>query len=149
MTALPTHPQARLDCLEAQLAARLAAGLSDRAGTVPHDISERLRVAREQALVRARQRRLAHASATAAAGPVVLGSGQGSTSLGRGGLWLNLAAWAPLLALVAGLLLIEHWGRQEQVQAAAEIDAMLLSDDLPPAAWTDPGFREYLKTAPP
>ena len=28
---------------------------------------------------------------------------------------------------------------------AAEIDALLLSDDLPPGAYADPGFVEFLK----
>lgn len=150
MTALPTHPEARLESLEAQLAARVVARLGDGADGLPHDVSERLRFAREQALQRARQRRLAPASTAAtAAGPVLLGGGRAGARLGRGGFWLNLAAWTPLLALVLGLVLIEHWARHEQVQAAAEIDAMLLADDLPPAAWSDPGFREFLKTTPP
>jgi hypothetical protein len=32
--------------------------------------------------------------------------------------------------------------------AAAEIDAQLLSDTLPPAAYSDPGFAEFLKNNP-
>jgi hypothetical protein len=55
----------------------------------------------------------------------------------------------PLAVLVAGLVLIQLWSDREQVLAAAEIDSVLLADDLPPAAWTDPGFREYLKAPPP
>ena len=50
----------------------------------------------------------------------------------------------PLLLLVIGLLLIEHGQWYEQVLAAAEIDTALLSDNLPPAAYGDPGFSEYL-----
>ena len=57
--------------------------------------------------------------------------------------------WLPLALLIAGLVLIQQFTAQEQVMAAAEIDAVLLSDDLPPAAWTDPGFREYLKAPRP
>jgi hypothetical protein len=37
---------------------------------------------------------------------------------------------------------------QEQVDAAAEIDAALLADDLPPAAYSDPGFLAFLKNPP-
>ena len=33
--------------------------------------------------------------------------------------------------------------------AAAEVDAALLADDLPPEAYTDPGFGEFLKAPPP
>ena len=54
----------------------------------------------------------------------------------------------PLLVLVSGLLMIERWAVREQVLAAAEIDALLLSDDLPPAAYSDPGFGEFLRNSP-
>jgi hypothetical protein len=37
---------------------------------------------------------------------------------------------------------------QEQIRTAAEIDAALLGDALPPAAYTDPGFAEYLAAHP-
>ena len=50
------------------------------------------------------------------------------------------------MALAAGLLLIEHWQSNAQIAAAAEIDANLLADDLPPGAYSDPGFVEFLKS---
>jgi hypothetical protein len=34
----------------------------------------------------------------------------------------------------------------QQISATAEIDAALLGDELPPAAYTDPGFSEFLVT---
>ena len=34
----------------------------------------------------------------------------------------------------------------EQIAAAAEIDADLLTDSVPPAAYNDPGFLEFLKS---
>jgi hypothetical protein len=52
----------------------------------------------------------------------------------------------PLAVLVYGLVAIERAHDRAQIAAAAEVDAALLSDDLPPAAYTDPGFAEYLKT---
>lgn len=135
---------ARLDALEGRLAARLAAGLSERSDALPHDIAERLRVGRERAV----QRRRA-VLASGAAAPVGVSRG-GAATLGRlGGFWLQFASWAPLAVLLAGLLFIQHWNDREQVLAAAEIDAVLLADDLPPAAWADPGFREYMKTPNP
>ena len=36
--------------------------------------------------------------------------------------------------------------RRRQVVAAAEIDAALLTDDLPPDAYSDPGFAEFLRS---
>ena len=36
----------------------------------------------------------------------------------------------------------------EQIRSAAELDTEMLSKPLPPAAYSDPGFREYLNEAP-
>ena len=38
---------------------------------------------------------------------------------------------------------------QDEATAAeiAAVDAALLTDDLPPAAYTDPGFVQYLKAS--
>jgi hypothetical protein len=47
--------------------------------------------------------------------------------------------------LVGGFYLIGQVHQSQQIHAAAEVDAVLLADELPPAAYTDPGFAEYLK----
>ena len=141
------HHRAVLDTLEARFGARLASGLSERAAGVPRDVSERLRVSRELALSKARQ---VQARQTAGNRSLVGVTQHGAALLGRGqGFWLQFASWMPLAVLVAGLVLIQQWSVREQVLAAAEIDAVLLADDLPPTAWADPGFREYLKAPPP
>lgn len=141
------HTHTTLEGLEARLGGRLAASLNERAALVPHDISERLRVGRERAVAAGRL------AAVRQAARHQVGVGvdrQGTASLGRTqGFWLQLASWMPLAVLIAGLVLIQEWTDREQVLAAAEIDAVLLADDLPPAAWSDPGFREYLKAPPP
>jgi anti-sigma factor RsiW len=140
-TSRPTDPHA----VEARLAARLAAGLSARAEAVPHDIAERLRFARERALVRARDLRLA----APAAGTIVGVSASGAASLsGFAPWWQRAASVLPVLVLVLGLVAIDRWASHEQVLAAADIDAQLLSGDLPPAAYSDPGFAEYLRSTP-
>jgi hypothetical protein len=147
MNRMSEHHRAVLDTVEARFGARLAASLNERAASVPHDISERLRFGREQALARALK---ASARRTADQRTVLGITSHGAGVLGRGhGFWLQLASWMPLAVLVAGLVLIQQWSDREQVLAAAEIDAVLLADDLPPAAWSDPGFREYLKAPPP
>ncbi|MEN9544851.1 MAG: hypothetical protein RLZZ598_1684, partial [Pseudomonadota bacterium] len=53
MNRMSEHHRAVLDTVEARFGARLAASLNERAASVPHDISERLRFGREQALARA------------------------------------------------------------------------------------------------
>lgn len=141
------HHHTALDGLEARFGARLAASLNERAALLPHDISERLRVSRERAIAVSHQAVQQH---TASDRGVVGSTDRGAALLGsKQGLWIRLATWMPLAVLVAGLVLIQQWAEHEQVLAAAEIDAVLLADDLPPSAWTDPGFREYLRAPPP
>jgi hypothetical protein len=133
-------PPAARDALEARVALRLAAAIDEPA--LPHDIAQRLRIAREQALERAR-------TARAAAGAHVNVASGGAAALGSGGgWWMRLASALPLALLVAGLVAISQEAVQEQVDAAAEIDAALLADDLPPAAYSDPGFIAFLKNPP-
>lgn len=141
------HTSAALPALEARVAARLAGFLTTQAQALPHDVNERLRFAREQALSRARQARLQTAGGTAV---VVTGGGTAAlTGFSRlFGWWPQAASVLPLLVLVSGLLMIDRWVTREQVLAAAEIDAQLLSDTLPPTAYSDPGFAEYLRSAP-
>ena len=108
-----------------------------------HDIQERLRVAREQAVSRARLAR------RGAEQTVSVGNGGGTIALGRTPMWLRLASLAPLMVLALGLVLVEYLDNDERIRAAAEIDAVLLADELPPRAYSDPGFAEYLKQATP
>lgn len=129
---------------EPQLAARLATVLTARAEALPHDVTERLRFAREQALLRAQRT----AAAPTAAHVGVSSSGLGVLA-GFAPWWQRVASVLPLLLLVSGLVAIDQWATHEQVLAAADIDAQLLADDLPPDAWSDPGFAEYLRSAPP
>lgn len=141
-----TTPYTDVDALQARLAARLVAGLGESATALSPDIGERLRVAREQAVMHARQARQT-APARAAA---VLGTAHGAGLLGLPAQWWQgLASAMPLAVLLFGLALIDHWNVREQVVAAADIDAVLLADDLPPVAYSDPGFAEFLKTTAP
>jgi len=54
-----------------------------------------------------------------------------------------------VLALAAALVLVQTEQQDEQLRAAIETDAALLADDLPPSAYTDPGFAEFLKAPAP
>jgi hypothetical protein len=129
--------------VEAQLGTRLAAGLNASVEHLPHDVNERLRFAREQALSRVRQARQA-------AGVVAVGASSGGVAalVGFTPWWQRAMAVVPLVVLLGGLLLIDHWSIREQVLAAADVDSQLLADELPPSAYSDPGFAEYLRDAP-
>jgi hypothetical protein len=131
--------------LGSRLGAQLAVALSSHAQSLPHDVSERLRFARERALTAARAARAPVAAAVAA--PAVVMAGRGTLG-GFVPWWQRAASIVPLVLLVAGLFMIDRWSLREQVVAAAEFDAQLLADDLPPAAFSDPGFAEFLRSAP-
>ena len=127
---------------QARFAQRVVLHLSEATENLGADISERLRFAREAALQRARAARTA-----AAVVPSLNGGAAATLSLGG---WpaqwgLKAASLLPLIALLAGLIFIQHMQTQEQISIAAEIDADLLADDLPPKAYSDAGFVEFLK----
>lgn len=131
------------DGLEARFGVRVASMLGERAQSTAPDISERLRFAREQALVRAQAARRQEQLATA---PVIVSRGRSAALASPLGWWFKLGSAMPLALLVLGLAGIAHVHDRAQIAAVAEVDAALLSDDLPPDAYTDPGFAEYLKT---
>lgn len=140
MTADPTSA-----ALEARLGLRIASLLNDSRSSSDHDVTERLRISREQALARARASRLVMAPASAA--PVVGLTPAGAALLGAhpGDWWGRIASALPLLMLLAALVAIDAWQDGVQIGAAADVDAALLTDDLPPEAYSDPGFAEFLR----
>lgn len=137
-----------LDALQTRVALRIAARLGEQSNQLPHDITERLRVAREQAVARARQLRLAQL----ATAPALQVAGRSGSTLALGkspSRWWRLASLLPLMVLVLGLLFIQHLHEQAEIRAAAEVDTALLADDLPPEAYGDPGFVAFLKQPEP
>lgn len=144
-TAPTMPPQSAVDAMQARFALRVTAKLTERSMDVGDDVSERLRFAREKALERARAVRTTTASSSVG---VTRG---GAALLGRLGTgWgVKIASILPAIALIAGLVMIQHWQDNASIATAAEVDAALLSDDLPPAAYGDAGFAEYLKTPSP
>lgn len=120
----------------------IALRLGEAAQQLPHDVSERLKAARMMALEKRRQAHVRLASA-------VVNSGGGTAALQMGGelrgIWRMLGAWLPLFALVAGLVTIDFVQDDFRAQEIADVDVELLTDDLPPDAFTDPGFAQYLR----
>lgn len=128
------------DVLEARTARRLTSCLDEAARSLPPGVETRLAFARMQALARARARRREAASPTA-----VVGAGCAARFGGGPTWWRRVGAWLPLLLVVAGLWTIGQLRERERVRAAAELDARLLTDVLPPAAYADPGFEAFLR----
>ncbi len=123
-----------------QLGLAIACRLNEANHDLPHDISERLRAARNRAV-----------SARLSMQPRMQVSTQGGVGMLHFGdeglnLWSRMASVLPLLALVAGLALIQNILDDNRASELAEVDSAMLSDDLPPSAYADPGFLQFLKT---
>ncbi|UCU97710.1 DUF3619 family protein [Acidovorax radicis] len=126
-----------------RFARRVTARLSSGTDDLPYDISERLRASRMQAL--AKRKVVAPVKRTAPASAVIsMGT---SATLGRGSWWNAVVSAVPLLALVVGLVVINIAQDERSASDVAEVDAALLTDDLPPDAYADPGFVQFLKTS--
>lgn len=127
--------------LENQLGRRIAARLDQATGEVSHDISERLRIARSMALDKRRVLKTQMATEISSMG--------NAAALQLGGdhfnIWNRMASLFPLLALLVGLLAINVIQDERRAFEIAEVDAELLTDDLPPDAYTDPGFAQFLR----
>ena len=95
---------------------------------------ERLRAARERALARQRPE---PAPALAWADNVLGGLG------GWSGVSLRLVA--PFAALAISVAALYTWQQNRVISDFEEIDAMLLTDDLPIDAYLDRGFQNWLK----
>ena len=121
-----------------QIAARLSASTVD----MPHDISERLRASRVRALASRKPQTFVVAL------PVSVAGGQAALSAGDNspGWWNRIASALPLIALVAGLIAIHTVQNERRASEVAEVDAALLIDDLPPSAYADPGFLQFLRS---
>jgi hypothetical protein len=132
-----TATTAEMDLWGRTLAAQLDVASQD----LGYDIGERLRVARQMALKTRPmpQRLLRHSLAVQANGTL---SGQPDEGLN---LWRILASALPLLALVSGLMFIQALQQDLAETDIASLDSALLLDELPPDAYTDPGFVQYLK----
>lgn len=135
--------QKKADILQDRFGLKTTSYLSAGTADLPYDISERLRAARMQALSVRKVTKIETASR-------VVNSG-GSAALNWGaydGLswWSRIGAVVPLIALVVGLLAINSIQDDNRAQEVAEVDVALLTDELPPAAFADPGFVQFLKT---
>ena len=97
-------------------------------------VAERLKRARELALAR---QRAEPASAVAWA----------DNALVRGGGWggFALRVLVPLAVLLASGVSLYTWEQNRRAAEVEEIDAQLLTDDLPIDAYLDRGFQNWLR----
>ena len=95
-------------------------------------VAERLRAAREQALESRRAQ---------AAGPALVVNVAGR---------LEFAGWSlrvivPLVALRVAFVATYNWEQKQRAKEVEELDALVLTGDLPIDAYLDRGFEAWLK----
>lgn len=122
---------------ERRLTSALRQALDDSAQRLPLRVTHRLEQARKAALagvsdVAPRANRPA-ARATAYIAPYLP--------------WRIAAVLLPTIVLVGGFMLIGNALERRDALEIAELEAALLVDDVPIAAYADPGFGAYLRKA--
>jgi len=144
-----------LETNEKSFVRELRRALDESAASLPAAHTDRLAAARRVALarkkaepqfVRASARSLAAAGVAGAAGAAG-GFGAASDAPRRRSRLARFALAWPLAALVAGLFAIAYVEDQQRTAELADIDAAMLSDDLPLTAYLDHGFNAYLLRA--
>jgi hypothetical protein len=116
------------------LAYKIRHALNENLDHLPAATTERLAAARAQAMARKK----ADAPVKAGRASFDVRSLFSLPLLGR------VAVIAPIVAMVAGLAGVYQAEHEQHVGELAELDAAVLSDDLPLTAYTDSGFNAYL-----
>jgi len=105
-------------------------------------IAERLRAARERALER---RRIEREPALAWAGAAAPGTSDATNGAPEGAAGFSLRLLLATVLLLAGLFAIYRGQVDQRAAEVEELDALLLTDDLPIDAYLDKGFDAWLK----
>lgn len=146
----PSHPT---EFAAEQFARKVTSHLSAGTTALPYVVTERLRASRVQALSARKRSSTPLRTMQTDAGTSILGNlHEGTLSLGGTGSQDNTPLWVrrlltalPLVALIAALAFIGADQDNRATVDVAEVDAQLLTSALPPAAFTDPGFQQYLQ----
>ena len=124
---------------DTNLAYAVRRALNEQLDHLPEATTSRLAAARAAALARKKaDAPQAARKAAGARGGFKLGTLFSGAGLGR------IAVAVPLFALVAGLAGVYQHEQKQHIADLAELDAAVLSDELPLTAYLDEGFNAYL-----
>jgi len=134
-SAMPAKaPPSQADQFGQRLSARLNAG----AQNLDHDVAQRLRVARELAVARLATRPDLVSTTQRHGAVLSLGGPTGNRA--------KLSNLVPMAVLLIGLFCIDAVQDQFRADELADVDVELLTAELPPVAYTDPGFVQFLRS---
>lgn len=135
--------QKNIDVLQERFARKAVSYLAHSTTDLPHDITERLRAARFQALSKRKIETHQTAVTVVSQGPFAALTWGGDEASGW---WTRIGMIVPLIVLLAGLFTINMVQSNNRAQEVADVDVALLTDALPPEAFSDPGFVQFLKS---
>lgn len=126
---------------ELNFAYKVRHALNERLDSLPGDVADRLAHARQAAVKRKRKD-----------SPLKVMVRQNAFAGNVGAFFQDQFDWfrrvgitLPALVLVCGLMGLYHYEEQRQIRETADIDVAVLSDELPPSAYADAGFKAYLE----
>jgi hypothetical protein len=125
-----------------QFAYKVRQALNEGTDNLPASSLDRLASARKQALSHKKQSsgllRLARRG-------LLAGQSAGQAVFDAPFSWMGrMGVVAPILLVAAGLIGIFQYEQQQRISDLAEIDALVLADELPLDAYLDHGFNAYL-----
>ncbi|BBE09278.1 Uncharacterized protein MCB1EB_1117 [Mycoavidus cysteinexigens] len=132
-----------LDTKEVECAHKICALLDTSVAQLPETTLAKLAQARRSALAAQKPEKVRQPAYEMAFASGLSRSSANAASHGRR-LFNKFGLIWPLLALLAGLSAITYWADQQRAAEIADIDAAILSDELPLNAYLDHGFRNYL-----
>lgn len=117
---------------EERFAYRIRQALNRTVQDISPATDRRLEAARHLALSRQKQ----------AMPALALAGGHGSIHFGSAAPYLKQIL--AVLALLLGMYISFYWQSHQYISELEEVDSALLADDLPPEAFLDQGFSEWL-----
>ena len=129
-----------MNAQEKNFAYKVRHALNEQLDDLPENVTERLASARRMAISRKKKEAPVYVAVLKNAFAGITDDAFGQSS------WLGRMGFAlPALVLAIGLMGIVHYEEQRRIREAAVIDIAVLSDELPPVAYTDIGFKAYLE----
>lgn len=130
---------------EKQFSVEIRRALDESAERLPYRVTERLAKAREAALAQVP----AHSSVVGLSGTLATEAIAGRRTVGFAsggtGWWRFAGMIVPAAILVGGLVAFTVWDVSATANELSELDAEVLSDDVPLDALSDRGFGVFLK----
>ncbi|MGB9990704.1 DUF3619 family protein [Pseudoduganella rhizocola] len=127
---------------ELNFAYRVRHALNEKLDDLPASTTDRLAAARKAAMARKK----AHVEVRVARTELAT-AGARAGGFGNAFGWMNRFSVAlPLMLVLCGMVGVYHYEQQQSIAELAELDAALLSDELPLSAYLDHGFNAYIET---